>query len=65
MGNPMHPCNFDFPPGTVKLEPNSEDNRVNHFDGWTSGCPALASDGSCLVSVDGVHNPGAVTAAFH
>jgi hypothetical protein len=65
LGNPMQPCSFNFSPGTVKLEPNSVDNRVNHFDGWISGCPALAGDGSCLVSVDGVHNPGAVTAAFH
>jgi len=63
LGHVMAPCSFDFPPGTVTLEPNSRDNRVDHFDGWTSGCPG-PPDSSCILTVDGIHNPPPLTARF-
>jgi hypothetical protein len=63
LGHPLSPCSFNFPPGIVTLEPNSVDNRVDHFDGWTSGCPG-PPDSSCILTVDGLHSVSPIHAQF-
>jgi hypothetical protein len=63
LGRNLTTCTFDFPPGTLTLAPNSRDNSVDHFDGWSSGCPTDPTQ-SCILTLDGLNNPPPLTAGF-
>jgi hypothetical protein len=65
-GAPLTHCSYDFGPGTVTLNPNSNNdpsapNPTIRFLGWEGNCPAGVQ--SCPVTLDGTA-PSAARATF-
>src|SRR5207342_110463 len=53
-------CSYEFGPGSVTLNPNSNDNLATSFKGWEGNC---AGRNPCSVTLDGTAPVGA-TATF-
>jgi hypothetical protein len=60
-GGNLTPCSYEFGPGTVTLNPNSNDSNVTRFLGWSGNCPPMIQ--SCTLTLTG-SGPSIATATF-